>query len=103
MYAAYVDAKAGRAIHAIASTASMSGNFIRRVGRAVLTKTIRFTDTAGGLLLPADLEFSLVLNLGQLVEQIDFGSFLLRQHRMQIADCGLCTNQRTCVMRLGDA
>src|ERR1700722_13711896 len=91
MYAAYVDAKAGRAIQAIAITASISGNFIRR---AVLARTISFPNAAGGLLLPADLEFSLMLNIGELVDQIDLGSFLRRQHRLQFADCRLRTNRR---------
>src|SRR5260370_32009107 len=93
MYAAYVDANAARASHAIASTASINESFMRRAGRAVLTRAIRFTVTASGLLLSAELKLSKALNFSELVDQVDLGIFLTRQDRLQMADCRLRTNR----------
>ena len=68
MYAAYVEANAGRASHAIAIAASISADLMRPAVRAALAGAIGFTNAAGGLLLPAELDLPRALNIGELVE-----------------------------------
>src|ERR1700679_833832 len=49
---------------------------MRPADRAALAGAIRFTNAAGGLLLPAELDLPRALNIGELVEQIDRRIFL---------------------------
>src|SRR5271169_6320076 len=63
---------------------------MRPAGRAALVGAIRFTNAAGGLLLPAEFDLPLALNLGETIEQIDRRIFL--RDGLRMPGCRLWTS-----------